>query len=625
VAFWGRILDIDLSSGTYASTSAANEMEWKYLGGRGLNVKLLVDDIAVGTDPLGPGNTLTFASGLLTGTAAPSSSRLHINALSPLTGILGSSNAGGGFGVGLRSCGIQQLVVRGRAPAPVLLYLDGGSVEIRSAQCLWGMDTWETQDRLKESLGSDALKIMAIGPGGENGCLFGCIMTGRDHAAGRTGMGTVMGSKNLKAVVINPASREVVEFSGRSSAKEAIRQYIRQIKNSPDYVGMTTHGGAGYVEWADERGILATRNFRENRFEDAQRIDGKQLEEKIVRRRGCQRCPVQCKAELELDEPRFEGLNAMRPEFEPMLALGAKCGLSDLNTLVYLDNLCSRLGIDNISAGSVIAFAMDLYDRGIIGPAETGGLELCWGNGEVMETLIRQIAAGTGFGAILAKGARRAARIIGRGAERFAAHVKGLEMAGYHPRNAMGTALGYSIASRGADFNDVYAALEHKWLPEKAVQVFGEPEAVDPRSIRGKAAMVRRSMIVGVVLDSLGLCKVPALCLIAAFDLEAEAALTSGLTGRPISAVELFNAGERIVNLERLFNLKHGAGWQDDRLPDMFFERDYNSGNEPSKPAEWMEPMVREFYGLMGWDEKGCPTEQKLAELGIAARVRPAA
>jgi aldehyde:ferredoxin oxidoreductase len=189
----------------------------------------------------------------------------------------------------------------------------------------------------------------------------------------------------------------------------------------------------------------------------------------------------------------------------------------------------------------------------------------------------------------------------------------------------MGTALGYAIASRGADFNDVYAALEYKWLPEKAAQVFGEPQAVDPGSIRGKAAMVRRSMIIGIVLDSLGLCKVPALCLIAAFDLEAEAALTSALTGRPISAVELFSAGERIVNLERLFNLKHGASCRDDRLPDLFFERDYNAGNEPSKPAEWMEPMVGEFYRLMGWDEKGCPTEQKLAELGIATRVRPAA
>ncbi len=621
---WGQILDVDLSAGTSAFASASAAMEWKYLGGRGLNVKLLYEEMPVGTDPLGPGNILTLSCGMLTGTSAPASSRLHINALSPLTGILGSSNVGGRFGAALRSCGIQQLVIRGRAATPVYLFIDGDSVEIRSAGPLWGMDTWQTQDHLSRSLGSDALKIMAIGPGGERRCLFGCIMTGRDHAAGRTGMGTVMGCKNLKAIVINAATPEVA-FPCDSRVKEAIRQYTRKIRNSPDYVGMTTYGGAGYIEWANERGILATRNYRETRFEAADRIDGRQLNEKVVRRRGCHRCPVQCKAELKLDGGKFEGLTAMRPEFEPMLALGARCGLSDLRTLVYLDNLCSRLGIDTISAGGLIAFAMDLNERGIIDPTDTGELDLSWGNGEAMETLIRQMASGEGFGAILARGVRRAAQVIGGGAEHYAAHVKGLEMAGYHPHNAMGTALGYSIASRGADFNDVYAALEHKWLPSRATEVFGKPEAVDPRSIQGKAAMVRRSMIIGVVLDSLGLCKVPALCLIAAFDLEAEAELTSAFTGRATSALELFSAGERIVNLERRFNLKHGASARDDRLPDMFFEKDYNAGDEPSKPIEWMEPMVAEFYRLMGWDENGYPTEQKLAELGISIPTKPAA
>ncbi len=613
---FGQILDIDLTTETWKLSEYPKDLTRKYLGGRGLNVKHLYESIPPGTDPYGPDNMLTLSCGALTGTAAPVSSRIHINALSPLTGLLGSSNVGGGFGISLRSCGIQQLILHGQASRPVYLWIDGESVEVRNAKSLWGKDTWQTQDLLKAKLGSEKLKILAIGPAGENGCGFGCIMTERDHAAGRTGMGTVMGSKNLKAIVVK-AQRPQEAFRPKNDLHEAIKRYLWQMKNSPEFKTMKAHGGAGYVDWADEMGILATRNYRDYHFEDAGRIDGKQLKENITRKHGCPRCPVQCKADLRFSSGRLKGQEAVRPEFEPMLALGAKCGLNDLQTLVYLDNLCNRLGLDSISAGTAIAFAMDLFDRGIITTSDTGGLDLDWGNGKAMETLIRQMAAGDGFGRILAKGVRRAAQTIGCGAEHYAAHIKGLEMAGYHPYNMMGTALGYSVSSRGADFSDIYATLEYKWLPDQATQVFGTPVSTDPRSIQGKAELVRRSMIVGSVLDCLGLCKVPVLCLICTYDLVSEAELFSVLSGRLVSVNELFMAGERIVNLERLFNLQHGNGISDDRLPDMFFEKEYNASVEPSKPAEWMEPMKQEFYKIMGWDESGHPTAKKLAELGI--------
>ena len=612
----GKILEIDLAEEKWKFKEFAETAEQTYLGGRGLNVKHLYESILPGTDPYGPNNILTLSCGGLTGTAAPVSSRIHINALSPLTGVLGGSNVGGGFGASLRSCGIQQLVLRGQASRPVYLWIDGESIEIRNAKSLWGKDTWETQDQLKTKLGSEKLKILAIGPGGENGCGFGCIITERDHAAGRTGMGTVMGSKNLKAIVVK-APKSQVSFRPKNDFHEAIKRYLWQMKNSPEFKTMKEHGGAGYVTWADELGILATRNYRDYHFEDAERIDGKRLKENITRKHGCPRCPVQCKADLRFSTGRLKGKEAVRPEFEPMLALGAKCGLNDLQTLVYLDNLCTRLGLDSISAGSVIAFAMDLFDRGILTTSDTGGLNLNWGNGEAMETLIRQMAYSEGFGRILAKGVRQAAQIIGRGAEHYAAHIKGLEMAGYHPYNMMGTALGYSVSSRGADFSDIYATLEYKWLPDKATKVFGTPVSANPRSIQGKAELVRRSMIVGSVLDCLGLCKVPALCLICTYDLVSEAELVSALSSRAIGVTELFMAGERVVNLERLFNLQHGAGISNDRLPDMFFEKEYNAGIEPSKPAEWMEPMKQEFYKIMGWDDHGNPTPEKLAELGI--------
>jgi aldehyde:ferredoxin oxidoreductase len=617
MAFLGRILDIDLTADKWKLCPLPEESMRTYLGGRGISVKFVYENIPQGTDPLSPENILTLSCGLLTGTAAPASSRLHINALSPQTGLLGSSNVGGEFGLQMQACGIQQLIIRGKAPTPVYLWIDGDAIEIRNAKSLWGLDAWVTQEQLKTKLDSKKLKIMTIGPGGENGTLFGCILTDRDHVAGRTGMGTVMGSKNLKAIVLRDQKLKK-PFRSSENASEAIKRYVWLIKNSPHYKDVKKYGGAGYVKWADDLGILATRNYRDFHFEAAEQIDGKNLYKNITRRRGCACCPIQCKAELEFNNGKLKGNKAVRPEFESMLALGSKCGLGDLDTLVYLDNLCTRLGIDSISAGSAIAFAMDLYDRGILTLDDTGGVDLAWGNGKSMEKLIEQMSSGEGFGAVLAKGVRLAAQQIGGGAEQYAPHVKGLELSGYHPDNIMGTALGYAVASRGADFNDIYATMEYKWLPEEEIEELGSPKAADLKSIHGKAELVRRSMIIGVVLDSLGLCKLPALCLICAYDLVAEAELTNALTGQSFDISDLFTAGERIVNLERLFNLKHGASVADDRLPDMFFDKEYNAGKEPSKPYQWMEPMKHEFYKVMGWDEKGRPTREKLAELGIA-------
>jgi aldehyde:ferredoxin oxidoreductase len=616
MAFAGRILEIDLTAGKWKLLPYPEDLQWKYLSGRGFNVQYLYNNMPPDADPLGPENILILSGGLLTGTAAPASTRLHVNARSPLTGLLGSSNVGGNFGARLRSSGIQSLIIRGKSPEPVYIWIDGDRVEIRNAKNIWGLDTWQTDDYLKKWLGSEKLEIMTIGPAGENGTLFGCIMTDRDHAAGRTGMGTVMGSKNLKAIVVKEPKDKTLFRTGENG-HEAIKRYIWQMKHSPHYRDVKKHGGAGYVTWADDLGILATRNFRQNTFDEAGQIDGKNLEKNITRTRGCYRCPVRCKAELKFDEGKLKGKKAVRPEFEPMLSLGSRCGLTDLDTLVYLDNLCTRLGMDSISAGGVLAFAMDLFERGILTLEDTGGLDLSWGNGEAMEALIKQMAYSEGFGGILAKGVRRAAQIIGHGAEDYAPHVKGLEIAGYHPANIMGTALGYTVSNRGADFSDVYATLEYKWMPDEKIEEFSLPKTIDLNSIHGKAALVRQCMIVGMVMDCLGLCKVPSLCLICNYDLVAEAELVSELAGQPVSVRDLFYAGERILNLERLLNYRFGASRADDRLPDMFFEKEYNAGRQPSKPHEWMEPMIHEFYAVMGWDDNGQPTEKKLEQLDL--------
>jgi len=616
MAFFGHILDVDLSTGKMSLSPYPAELTWKILGGRGFNAWFLYHNIPAGTNPLGSKNILVFSCGVLTGTAAPASSRLHIGALSPLTGLLGSSNIGGDFGAKLRSAGIQSLIIRGRAAKPVTLSVGEDKIELIDAKALWGMDTWKTQERIRNDRGYEKAAIVTIGPGGENGARFACIMSDRDHSAGRTGMGAVMGSKNLKAIIIKDKKKSPIPVS-RHNGHNSIKHYLKRIKRSPEFPTTSKYGGAGYIKWADDMGILATRNYRENHFEGVDLLDGRRLEKYKTRSRGCHRCPVRCKAELEFADGRFRKAKAIRPEFEPMISLGSKCGLSNLEEVVFLDNLCSRLGLDNISAGSAIAFAMDLWERGILTLDDTHGMDLTWGNSQTMETLIRQMAYRKGLGAILCQGIRRAAQIFGRGSERFAPHVKGLELPGYHPYEIMGTALGCAISNRGGDFNDIYATLEYRWSSERATKEFETPMSTDIRAIHGKAPLVKRAMMVTIVMDCLGLCKVPALCLIGDFDLKGEAALTTDLTGWSVNAKMLFAIGERIATLERLFNYRHGKGRADDRLPDMFFEKDYTPGEEPIQPAMWMEPMKQAFYKIMGWDEQGWPKEEKLKELGL--------
>jgi aldehyde:ferredoxin oxidoreductase len=610
----GRILDLNLSDGTWSLSPFPEDIVYQFLGGRGFNVWYLYNQLPPGTDPLGDENLLMFSPGLLTGTAVPASSRVHINALSPQTGLIGSSNVGGDFGITLRFCGIQSFIVRGQASHPVYLVIQDGSVEIKDGQSLWGLDTWETEERIKEELDDESVKIMSIGPGGENGALFAAIVAERDHAAGRTGLGTVMGSKNLKAIVVKSRNRKPPVLSENS--RESIKKFVRKIRKASDFKFVSDYGGAGYVKWCDDMNMLASQNYRSRRFESIDGIDGRNLKKHVVRLRSCRYCPIKCKADLQFNGGKQKEEINIRPEFESMVALGSKCGLRDLSTLVRLDNLCTRMGLDTISAGSAIAFAMDIYDRGILSLTDTGGIDLSWGNGQAMETLIRQMAYRQGLGAVLSQGIQRASKAFGNNTERFAPHVKGLELAGYHPSGIMGTALGYAISSRGGDFNNIYATMEYKWTAEQATREFGTPRAINLHSVQGKGLLVKRAMIVGIVLDCLGLCKVPLLSLLCRFNLETEAELSTALTGLPLKAQVLFKAGERVANLEKLFNLKHDKDNCSDYLPAMFTKTEVFAG-EQERPAVQLTPMLKDFYQAMGWDEHGRPKKNTLNKLRL--------
>jgi aldehyde:ferredoxin oxidoreductase len=558
-----EMLSVDLSSGEILRQDLPAAVTRQFLSGRGINAWLIAQHVEPDSDPFAQESALVLSCGLLTGTAAASSSRLHVNAISPLTGLLGSSNAGGYFGAELRAAGVQTLLVRGRARCPVTLCIDGEQVELREASHLWGLDTRAATEALQHELGTKS-KLMVIGPGGENLVRYACIMTGTRHAAGRTGMGAVMGSKNLKAIAVRG---QIHRFEHDRATSALLRDYVDKVRASPRYETWARFSNTALVTWADEAGLLATHNYRQVHFEGAERIDGRRLIDYVTRPRSCHRCPVHCKAEIEIREGPYAGTKGERPDLEPIINLGSKCGVDDPEAVLYLYNLAGELGIDAISTAGALAFAMDLYERGIISGEDTDGVELTWGNAEAMATMMNSIALREGFGAVLAEGVRRAAELIVRGAGAYAYHSKGLELTGYDPRGGMGTALGYAVSTRGGDFTSVYAVPEYRWAAEQGREWFGSEKAVDRLSVEGKGQLVRRSMVVSAALDALGLCKVPVLSIVCDYSLRDEAALTAALTGWEATADELALAGERIVNAERLINLRLGANVADDDLP----------------------------------------------------------
>ena len=613
----GKLLTVDLTTEKIERADFPGALARRFLGGRGINAWLLAEHIGPETDPLGPENILVLSCGLLTGTEAPSSSRLHIGARSPLTGLLGSSNVGGHFGAELCAAGVQTLLIRGCARRPVMLWIDGDQAELRDATRLWGLDSRTAAESLRTELGK-GVRLAVIGVGGENLVRYACVMTGTRHAAGRTGMGAVMGAKNLKAIVVRGEKRrgerdEVV--------RRLVREYAEKIRNAPRYEIYARFSNSAYVKWADEMGILGTQNYQHVHFEGAERIDGQRLIEYVTRPRSCYRCPVHCKAEINISKGRYGGTRGERPDIEPIMNLGAKCGLDDPEALLYLYNLAGDLGIDAISTGGVLAFAMELYERGMLLPEETDGIELTWGNAEAMEAMMKRIARREAFGAVLAEGVRRAAQIIGRGAEVYAHHSKGLELTGYDPRGAMGTALGYAVSTRGGDFTSVYAVPEFRWSSQQGREWFGTERSVDRLSVEGKGKLVRWTAIVSAVLDSLGICKVPVLSVVNDYSLESEAALTAALTGWDVNVDELALIGERIINLEKLFNLRLGAGRKDDDLPDRFTEERVSDPGPTQGMTVDIHQMVRDFYAAMGWDEEGNPTPEKLKKLGLESLV----
>jgi aldehyde:ferredoxin oxidoreductase len=605
--YMGNILYVDLSRNKIVRENLDKALAIHFLGGRGLGVKILYDFLGRGgVDPFSPDNLLIFATGPLTGTRAPTSGRHCVVTKSPLTGACLDTHAGGHFGVELKRSGYDLVVVKGRADKPVYLYIDDGEAELRSAEHLWGLTVGETITTLKETIGNKDLKVSCIGPAGENLVRIASIMNDLHRAAGRGGAGAVMGSKRLKAIAVRGSKEPSI--ARPEVFEEAIREAISSIARNDITKKDGTlpkYGTAGIVNVINTSGIFPTKNFQKGVFEHAEKISGEELARTYLReRRACAMCPIPCSRYSTLDEGPYKGVSVEGPEYETIWAFGAHCYVDRLDAIIMANYLCNMYGMDTISTGGVIGFAMECFERGLIGLEDTGGVELKFGNAEAMIQMIHKIAKKEGFGAILSEGVARASRIIGKGSENFAMHVKGLEIPAYDPRGAKAQGLSYAVSNRGACHLRAYMI---------KYEIFGTPFKVDRfDQSTGKVKLLINTEHEYAVIDSLVLC----IRLPLAVDFGTIAKLLSSATGWDFSEKELYEVGERIWNLERLFNVREGFSREHDTLPPRILTEPFREGPAAGHVVN-LKDMLEDYYKLRGWDENGKPTKERLKQLKL--------
>ena len=578
----GQILRIDLSSRETTLERPDESFYRHYWGGRGFIAYYLLREMAIGTDPLGPDNLLIFATGALTGVPFGGSGRHSIGARSPLTGAFGESEAGGYWGAELKGAGFDSLVIRSCADRPVYLWIYDGQVDILDVTHLWGLPTADAQAHLRKEVGDPAARVALIGPGGEAQVLFATISHDLNHVASRTGMDAVMGSKKLKAIIV--CGHEHVALADPEQLKSIARWLARAVDEDPGLAGLQLHGTARLVGALNALGALPTHNFREGVFAGAQSLSGETLTETMLKDRGtCFSCPVRCKRVIEPPATHpFDGRYG-GPEYETIAALGSNCGVDDLAVVVRANAMCSAYGLDTISTGMSISFAMECSERGLLTKEQIGGLDLRFGSAEAVLELVELIAHKQGIGELLAQGMQMAAESIGGAATECAMHVMGLEVPLQEPRLAFHRGLGYVVGPTGAD------------RLVGAPETFFDKEGPRLANYRSLGAF-EPSPLVGFSEDKLRLYAYSHLW------------------------YSFFNCvGERTATMARAFNAREGFGPVVGRLPSRFHQR------QPTGPLRDIaidendvERGKATFYGMMGWDPNtGVPTRDKLQELGI--------
>jgi len=606
----GRWLRVDLESREVREERITEEEAHIWLLGSGLAAHLFHGALDPGLNPLDPASPLLVFNGLLTGTLAPAAARTSWCGRSPLSGIWCESNVGGHWGAELRFAGFDGLVVTGRASSPVYLWIHDGRVEIKDGSHLWGGDTFEAHDRLREETDPKA-QVACIGPAGENRMGLAGVMTGgqaHNRAAGRGGMGALMGAKNLKAVVVRGHEKPTYPDPGRFRAvvREA-NQFIRERSE-----GMSLTGTAGGIPATELFGDLSLKNWREGSWpEGARAISGQTIHETLwVGDTHCFACPIGCGKAIEVEEGPYAGTWGEGPEYETLAGFGGNLLIDDLPALAAINTLCNRLGLDTISTSGVIGFATEAMERGLISPDDRGGLRLVWGEPEPVLALVEQIARREGLGALLADGVRAAAARLGPEAEPFAIHVKGLEMPYHDPRAFVDMALNYATAGRGACHLESLSywrgyGVEWPGWQEGERDRFASDEATVRLTIAFQDFMA--------VYNPLGLCK---FIIKGGIDPTRTAELVNAATGWDWSADDLVRVGERLFNLKRLINLRLGVTRADDTLPRRFLAEPRPSGTAAGNLPD-LDSMLPMYYDLRGWDVEGRPTRERLEALGV--------
>ncbi len=598
--YMGKILTVDLTKRQSHVEELNEEIARKFIGGKGLGAKILYDLLEPDIDPLSPENAIIFASGPLTATLAPSSARFTVVTKSPLTGIFLDSHVGGFFGVEMKRAGFDCLVVQGRAEVPTLLLVVEDAVEILDAKDLWGKGCFDTEARLKARFGKK-FRVASIGPAGERLVRYACITVDLFRQAGRGGSGAVMGSKNLKAVAVR-GEREITyaDPAGfRESAKDASK-IIREHAFTPL---RRNYGTPVWVSPVNEAALLPTRNFQTGVFDRAEDISGETMRARIVTKNGaCYNCPIACwkYSRIGLDDDEIKEL--VGPEYETIALLGSNCGVNSLESISQANLLCDDLGLDTISTGNVIGFAMECFEKGFIKKDDVGGEELRFGNADSMIEIIEDIAHRNGLGDTLAEGVKRAAEKIGKETEKFAVHVKGLEVPGYDPRGAFGMALAYATSDRGA-------------CHQRAWTVSAEIEGrLKPRySSTGRASYVKHAQ------DNRALCFSLVLCDFMPLKRTHFTDLLNKAVGFDFTPEDYLKIGERIWNLTRLFNVREGITREDDTLPPRFMKESLLDGVAKGQriTKRILDEMLDEYYALRGWDENGIPTPERVDQLDL--------
>jgi aldehyde:ferredoxin oxidoreductase len=599
--YGGQVLRVDLTHGTIEKSELDPDLARDYLGGRGFAAKILYAELERGIDPLGGANKMIAAAGPLSGLAIPGAGKTTFAAKSPATGGYGDSNVGGLFSAEMKYAGYDLIVVQGVSPEPVYLFIQDDLVELRDAKKYWGQGAITAEAALKKDLGDD-FQIALIGPGGENLVKFACICHDFGRQAGRTGVGAVMGSKKLKAVAIK-GTRSIPVADVREFRRVG-REMLEFCKNSDAWDVWVRLGTAGVNVPSNEWGSFPTRNFQTGHFDDMEKMTGEYMRDKIViTDKACFGCPSACGkySYTKKWDVRVEG-----PEYETAAFLGSDVGIADIEDVAYANYLCDELGIDTISAGNVIAFATECFEKGVIGPQDTGGLKLTFGDSEAVFELVQRIARREGIGDTLAEGVRRAAEVFGGDSAHYAMQIKGLEISGYESRDAPAMMLAYMTADVGAHHNRAWAITYDIEVGRDAITPDKAAKVIDLQHIRP-------------LMDCLGTCRLQWVELGLPLDYYAPAMKT--ITGVDRSWDDLIHAAERVWNLTRAFWVREidGFGREWDYPPPRWYSDPVPTGPSKGKlvSRENVEKLLDMYYEQRGWDENGIPTREKLDELGL--------